>query len=74
MVTVNNESQQLLLTSISKSDDHLILSTFLGILCVQDTTLKAFLKVINENLLLFTIITIIIYYYYYYLESGFSGT
>ena len=64
MVTVNNESQQLSLTSISKSDDHLILSTFLDILCVQDTTLKAFLKVINENLLLFTIIY---YYYYYYL-------
>ena len=64
MVTVNNESQQLSLTSISKSDDHLILSTFLGILCVQDTTLKAFLKVINENLLLFTIVY---YYYYYYL-------
>ena len=64
MVTVNNGSQQLSLTSISKSDDHLILSTFLGILCVQDTTLKAFLKVINENLLLFTIVY---YYYYYYL-------
>ena len=42
----------------------LILSTFLDILCVQDTTLKVLLKVINEHLLLFTII-------YYYLESGF---
>ena len=50
MVTVNNESQQLSLTSISKSDDHLILSTFLGILCVQDTTLKVLLADFKENL------------------------
>ena len=38
----------------------LILSTFLGILCVQDTTLNLLLKVVNEHLLLL-------------LESGFSG-
>ena len=39
---------------------YLILSTFLGILCVQGTTLNLLLKVINEHLLLL-------------LESGFSG-
>ena len=39
---------------------YLISSTFLGILCVQGTTLKVLLKVINEYLLLL-------------LESGFSG-
>ena len=31
---------------------YLILSTFLGILCVRDKTLKALLKVPKENLLL----------------------
>ena len=31
---------------------YLILSTFLGILCIQDTNLKLLLKVINEHLLL----------------------
>ena len=35
---------------------YLILSTFLGILYVQHTTLKVLLKVVNEHLLLFTII------------------
>ena len=39
---------------------YLILSTFPGILCVQDTNLKVLLKVINEHLLLFFV-------------SGFSG-
>ena len=39
---------------------YLISSTFLGIFCIQDRTLKVLLKVINEYLLLF-------------LESGFSG-
>ena len=39
---------------------YLILSTFLGILCVQGTILKLMLKVINEHLLLL-------------LENGFSG-
>ena len=38
---------------------YLILSTLLGILCDQDTTLKVLLKVMDEHLLLF-------------LESGFS--
>ena len=39
---------------------YLISGPFLGILCVQGTTLKVLLKVINEHLLLL-------------LESGFSG-
>ena len=39
---------------------YLISSTFVGILCVQDTTLKVLLKVINEDLLLL-------------LESGFCS-
>ena len=39
---------------------YLIWSTFLGILCVQGTTLKVLLKVINEHLLLLH-------------ESGFTG-
>ena len=45
---------------------YLILNTFLGISCIQDTTLKVLLKFINEHLLLFTSI-------YYYLGSGFFG-
>ena len=39
---------------------YLILSTFLSILCVEDTTFKVLLKVINEHLLLL-------------LENDFSG-
>ena len=50
--------QKLIFSGIKAS--YLILSTFLGILCVQDTTLKVLLKVINEHLLLFTIIYIIL--------------
>ena len=45
---------------------YLILNTFLGISCIQDTTLKVLLKFIDEHLLLFTSI-------YYYLGSGFFG-
>ena len=46
--------QKLILRGIKTS--YLILSTFLGILCDQDTTPEVLLKVINEHLLLFTII------------------
>ena len=48
------------LISLGTKTIYLILSTFLGNLCIQGTPLNLFLKVMNEHLLLL-------------LESGFSG-